>query len=241
MATTQDQGIQQAYMFAQGKPVMPVAGSTKYLLLQALINFYIQQWATEQGVDWQSLYQWFKTTTTPTSGITSTVTATDTFFLPIALISKTSKQEGDFVRVLWTNGVNETDYTIYPINKLYDNTYKVPGNGGYNKRRCAIVGSTLVFDTPFLSTSPEFGGTISVPGYGNPPVVANPTDPIVVDDPTWPIFMAAAEMDRNDVTKIQQYGNLIAMANDVMDQMKYNNLSQVEEVEANWRPLGSTT
>ena len=237
--TTQDQGIQAAYMFAQGKPVMPLAGTTKYVLLQSLLNWYIQQWATEQGVDWQSLYQYFTCTTTPTSGINAVVTPTDTFYLPIANISKISKQEGDFVRIVWTNGVQESDYTIYPITKLYDNSFKYNYvGGGYLRGRCAIVGSMLIFDTPFIATSPEIGGSIKVPGYGNPPVIANSTDPILIDDPTWAIYMSAAEMDRNDVTKQGNYGGLIAMATDVMQQMKEANLAQVEKIEQNWRPPG---
>lgn len=219
--------ITNAYLIATGKATPPASGTAKYTKLVALANLFTQNWASESGVDWKSL----RTVAT----VTGTVTATDAFALPTTL-GKLSRTEGDFVRILCTDGT-ETQYTIVPIERLYEEGSKVNATGNDT---CAVSGSNLIFNTPFQATDKEFGGTIYVPGYITPATLSAGTDVIQVDDPYWLVFAVAAEFVRTDLTRQDQYPNLIAQANNSMEGMKQDNESQREEVTATWRPLGET-
>lgn len=219
--------IANTYLLATGKTTTLTAGTTKYTKILALLNMFTQQWAGEVGVDWKSQRL--------VANVTGTVTATDTFAIPTTL-SKVSKTQGDFVRIVHTDGT-ESDYDIVPIERLYQESSKAQGGTG---NRVAISGSNLIFDVAFTATSPQFGGTIQVPGYKIPATLTAGSDTIEVDDPYWLCFMAAAEYVRNDITRVQQYPNLIAQANNAMEGMKNENNSQVETVSATWSPLGST-
>lgn len=219
--------IANTYLLATGKTTTLTAGTTKYTKILALLNMFTQQWAGEVGVDWKSQRL--------VATVTGTVTATDTFAIPTTL-SKVSKTKGDFVRIIHTDGV-ESDYSIVPIERLYNESSKAQGGTG---NRVAVSGSNLIFDVAFTASSPQFGGTIYVPGYKIPATLDDGADTIEVDDPYWLCFMAAAEYVRNDITRVQQYPNLIAQANNAMEGMKNENNSQVESVTATWSPLGST-
>ena len=224
--------IANTYLFATGKATPPASGTTKYSKILSLGNIFQQNWASESGIDWKSQRSTFT--------VSGTVTATDTFALP-ATLGKISKTEGDFVRILHTDGVTESDYTIVPIEKLYSDGPKVNSIGG---DICAVSGSNLIFATPFTTSSAQFGGTITIPGYVIPPTLVDGTDVITVDDPYWLCFMAAAEYVRTDLTRQAQYGNLIAQANNAMQGMKEDNNSQDETSTTNWSPgngLGGAT
>ena len=198
------------------------------------MNIYKDVWAQEPGVQWQSLRSW--------ASLAATVSATDTYALPTALVLgggtvKLSDQEGDYVRVIHTSGTEESDYTLVYDSKLYRDGPSVnnPGSIGINTSgNCARRGSNLVFDVPFTADSPEFGGTIKVPVYTTPADMVSstsaPTGTVSVDDPMFAVFMAAAEYVRNDVTKQNQYANLIAQATNSMYAMKENNMPQSDEV-----------
>lgn len=213
--------IQQTYLLAAGKATAP--STNNYNKILALGNMFQLTWANEQGIDWFSLRQ--------VSAI-GTVGATDTY--DMGDMGKVSSQEGDYVTILRLDG-KQSIYTIVPISKLYSMS---TGNAD---GLCARSGTTLVFDSAFLTTAPQFGGTINVPNYVTPDSLVNVGDEIQVDDPFWLCARSAAEYVRNDVTKQNQYGNLVALAVDSMDSMKEHNRSQREEVDmSEWRPLGQS-
>jgi hypothetical protein len=218
---TLSQFITRTYLMATGKITPPVAGNPKYDKLVALGNMYTEQWALESGVDWESLR------TTFTLG---TVSATDTYDLDPDM-GKLSSQEGDFVRI--TQPTQEYKYTIVPSTRLYDGEQKLLH---FDNHRCAVMGQSLVFAHSFLATDPQFGGTITTPGYANPDPLANPNDVIQVDNPNWLVQMCAAEFIRTDLVRQGQYPNLIAMATETMKSMKEQNESQQERVLALWTP-----
>ena len=216
--------ITTTYLFATGKITPPSSGTAKYNKILALLNLFTQNWASESGVDWKSLRTVF------TFG--ATVSAIDTYVLPTT-IGKLSKTEGDFVRILHTDGTTESDYTIIPIERLYDDDQKLNNAGG---NFCAVSGTNLIFKAAFTATSAQFGGTITIAGYAIPATLTTGTDVISVDDPYWLCFMAAAEYIRTDLTRQAQYPNLIAQANNVMEGMKSDNNTQREKAITNWRP-----
>jgi hypothetical protein len=227
-----DEAIQKTYLFASGKATMPAVGSTKYVKILSLLNTFKDVWAREPGTQWESIRS--------LQSLIPLVTATDTFALPTAVLNGTAKlstQEGDYVRVIWTSGTQESDFTLVKDSRLYRDGPSVnnPGSIGINTSgNCARRGSSLVFDVPFTATSPEIGGTIKIPVYTTPAdMVDSTTDPdgiVPVDDPYWVIYMAAAEFVRNDVTKQNQYGNLVNLAINCMEGMKEDNLTQQESV-----------
>jgi hypothetical protein len=231
---TVDQAVAQVYLRATGKVTPLTFGTTKYTKILALLNFYTQEWALEAGIDWNSLRQPFPI---------GTVTATDTFSLDTD-IGTMSQQEGDFVRISNIDGVSESEYTIVPPSRLYEDG-PVLLNGGIgcfnSKGTCAISNGNLVFSTPFLASNPEFGGTIKVPGFIIPPALVGISDQIIVDDPNWLVVKSAAEYDRNDVTRVQLYPALNDEAAVLMENMKDQNQSQAESAYTGaYRPLAST-
>lgn len=215
--------IQQTYLFATGKAVAPAVGTKNYVKILSLGNAFQKVWAREEGIDWNSLRGVFDI---------GTVSATDTF--DISSIPKLSNQEDDYVVITRTDG-KQSKWTIVPINKLQSTS---TGNAD---GICAKSGTDLIFKTAFASTSPDVGGTITVPGYNDPDQLVNPTDEVQVDDPYWLCFICAAEFVRNDITKQNQYGNLVANAINSMGGMKERNRSQREEVDTSeWSPLGQS-
>lgn len=230
---TVDQLVASAYLFATGKTTTLTFGSSKYVKILNLMNFFTQRWAKEADTNWASLRAIFT--------LASVVSATDTYPLP-ATIGVISNQEGDFVRIYHTDGINESDYTIVSAERLYNDAHTL-NNGGINLRNavgtCAQVGSSLIFSTPFTATSPQFGGTIKVPGFSIPPTLIAASDVVVIDDPQWLALRCAAEYVRTDITRAQLYPSLIDQANEAMDAMKNFNDSQRETVyTGSWSPPG---
>ncbi len=226
-----DTAIQKVNLLANGKGSSLAVDSTKYTKILQLLNMYKDVWAQEPGVQWKSLRA--------LTALSATVSATDTFAMPTAYVNKTGKlstQEGDYVRIKYDSATKETDWTLVKAERLYNNGPSVNNAGGYGvftNGNCAVIGNNLVFDVPFTANSVEFGGNIYVPLYITPDDMVSstiaPTGTVPVDDPMWVIFMAAAEYVRNDVTKQNQYANLIAQAVNSMNAMKEWNESQVED------------
>lgn len=191
---------------ATGKVTSLSATDTKYIKVKGIANYYINSWQNTPNVDWNSLYD-------PAYSI-GTVSATDTFDLDDD-IRKVSDTRGDYVRV------GEEAWAIVPADTLqrYDDSARV----------CAQVGRTLKFKTPFTSDSQFIGSTITVPVYLFVETLVNPNDEVPVDIPEWLVLMAAAEYVRNDVTKQNQYPNIVAEANQLLQRMVDDNDAQVNE------------
>lgn len=82
------------------------------------------------------------------------------------------------------------------------------------------------------------GGTIEYTTYNVPvePITKGQADGIVVDNPNWLIYMLAAEIARSDIVQAGQYGNLLALADNMMTSMK--NRQRGLRI-ANMRPWGN--
>lgn len=205
---------------ATGEVSTAANGDAEWNKVLGIGNFYLNTWASEPGVDWDSLY-------TPEYSL-GTVSATSTYDLDDEII-KISDQAGDIVRIDHTDGVGYSVYQIVNANQLkrYYEGNKATSHGNV----CAQVGRTLVFNKVFAATDPEFGGAITVPIYVAPEPLVNESDTVPVDDPNWLVVIAAAEYVRNDITLQQQYPNLITEANQLMQDMKNkNDTAQLQEI-----------
>lgn len=211
---------------ATGEVSTAANGDSEWSKVLGAANYYLNTWANEPGVDWNSLY-------TPESSL-GTITATDSFLLPTTAI-KVSDQAGDTVRIDYTNGTGYTIVNIVAANQL--KRYYTGNKTNYSENVCAQIGRNLVFNRKFKSTDPEFGGTITAPTYAAPTSLVNPTDVVLVDDPNWLVVICAAEYVRNDITLQQQYPNLVAEANAIMTDMKTNN-DTAQEQEIYRVPVG---
>jgi len=216
--------VNSVYLKSAGKIPTFTSGSTKWLKIVAIANGYIDAWQNEPGVDWSSLYD-------PAFSI-GTVSATDTFDLDTDEIRKLSDGRDDPVRIIHSNGTDYTDYEIVPANQLRSD-YR-------SGRYCAQIGPTLKFNRAFTSDDPQFGGTIYVPKYGFAEHIEADGDDVPVDDPQWLVLMTSAEYVRNDITKQNQYPNLVNEANNLMVSMKDANDAQINSVVTPWRPAGAS-
>lgn len=214
--------IAASYLKATGTVSTLTSSDSDWTKLLALANIYQQNWATEPGVDWVSLYS-------PAVSC-GTVTATDTFNLDSS-IYKISQNQDDFIRITWTDGTHYTDYTLVSPEELkhYD-------TGNY----VAKVGATLKFNNAFTASSSEFGGTIKVPAYILPATLSTSTDVIAVDLPNWLVTICAAEYVRNNLVKQNQYPNLLAEANELMKKMIENNKPQKQTLTKRAAAIGRT-
>lgn len=197
---------------ATGEVSTAASGDSEWEKVRGIANFYINTWANEPGVDWNSLY-------TPELSF-GAVTATDSFTFPAAAIN-VSDQAGDNVRIDHSNGTGYTDFEFVTANSL--KRYYLGNKATPLGDVCAQIGRNLVFNRRFVATDPEFGGTIKVPSYALPAPLVETTDLVPVDDPNWLVVVCAAEYVRNDITLQNQYPNLIAEANSIMSDMKSNN------------------
>lgn len=202
------EAIKKTYLMTDRKSTAP--STAKSDTITALLNFYKDVWADEPGVQWESLREVLDI---------GTVTATDSFELDD--VGKISKRDGDHVTITHTDG-RKSYYSIVPSTKLRD---------GHDESVCAVQGGSLVFEKAFTATSPQFGGTISIPQYTTPPDMTKATDVIPVDNPYYIIYRAAAEYVSNDVTKSYRAPDFIAQATEAMDGMKEANYAQIEEIE----------
>lgn len=197
---------------ATGKVSTLTPTDSNWLKLLAIANYYKNSWANESGVDWVSLY-------VPAISC-GTVTATDTFNLD-PTINKISQQEGDAVRINYATGTNFSDFALISPERLKE----------YNTNNyVAKVGAALKFNRTFKTTDAEFGGTINVPAYTIPDDMVLSTDVVPVDDPGWLVTITAAEFVRTDLTRQNQYPNLVSEANELMKGMIDNNNPQVTTI-----------
>lgn len=208
MNTTQF--VSAVYLRAERKLPTFVSGSSKWLNILGIANAKIDAWQNEPTVDWNSLYD--------ANYSIGTVSATNTFELDDE-IRLLSNESGDTITITHING-DTSEYETVKANQL-----KSYPSGNY----CAKVGRNLVFNRAFNSDDAQFGGTITAPVYLHAEHLVNDQDEVPVDDPEWLVTVTAAEYNRTDVTKANQYGNLINEANALMEAMKdANDQSQVE-------------
>lgn len=236
-SVTVAQAIANVYQRATRKVATLDISTGKGQQILGLLNFFQIDWANDSNTDWHSLRQIFT--------LPAVVTATDTFSLStLTTLSHLSRQEGDFVRVYHTDGVGESDYTIVDAQTLYNDGHQLNSIGqnvANANGTCAMVGTNLVFDRPFLATDPQIGGTIKLPGYKNVNTLAATTDIIQCDDPQWLEVRCAAEFVLNDVTRVQNYPTLKNEADSKYEDMIQANESQVDKVyQGGWALLGQT-
>lgn len=163
----------------------------------------IDAWAKE--ANWTSLYQ-----VVPIG----TVSATDTYELDDTL-RVLSDNPDDYIQIV--TDTQTINYTLVAPSELkrYD-------SGNY----CAKVGSSLQFNKVFTSDSPEYGGTINVPGYLYPDHLTKATDIVPVDDPNWLVQKTAADWVLTDITQKANYEPLLDAATNLMVAMKKNDSPQ---------------
>lgn len=204
--------VSSVYLKAERKLPTFVSGSSKWLVILGIANAKIDAWQNEPDADWNSLYN-------PKFAF-GTVTATDTYLIDstIRIISDTP---GDTITITHLDG-NKTEYRTVQASDL-----KRYQTGNF----CAKVGRNLIFNKAFLSTDPQFGGSITAPVYIYANHLVNDTDVVPVDDQQWLVTMTAAEYNRGDIVKQAQYPTLINEANALMDAMKSANEAETEEVE----------
>lgn len=204
-----DEFVAAVILRASGELSTAIYGDDDYKKVVQLANPKIDAWAKEDG--WNSLYD-------PAVDC-GNITATDTFDLDdsIRVVSDTS---GDYVQILKSDG-SKTNYQTVTPDEL-----KKYSSGNY----CARVGQTLIFNQPFTPDSPEYGGSLKVPGYlfANHLVKANDTVP--VDDPNWLVAATAADWVQTDYTLSQNREDFLAEANDLMVAMKRANSAQIKTI-----------
>lgn len=205
--------VQAVILKASGKASTLVSTDTKWIKIVAIANRQIRKW--ERLADWNSLYD-------PKYAI-GTVTTTDTYEFDDE-IRKLSDTAGDTVRVVASDD-SYTEWQVVNAERL-----KQYSSGNF----CAQIGRTLVFNKTFSSEDVEFGGSIQVPVYLYAELLTTSSSEVPVDDPEWLVCMTAAEYVRNDITKQNQYPNLVGEANELMDNMMDDNDGQIVEVYRSW-------
>jgi len=213
--------VNATYLVAEGKLPTFSSGSTKWLKILGIANNKIDTWASELGGNWNSLYS-------PKESF-GTVTNTDKYSIPDE-VRTISKESADTVRIVHLDG-RYTDYSVVPADELKSYDY------GYY---CAQIGRTLVFNHTFTAADPQYGGSIQVPVYLYASHLSADADEVPVDNPQWLVLVTAAEYNRNDLVKQNQYAPLVNEANAIMDSMKEDNSAQAEYVDTPWRPAGRT-
>ena len=102
-----------------------------------------------------------------------------------------------------------------------------------------VGGRYVVFNGNFMEDDPCYGGELFIPVYYKLGDMVNADDVVFVDDPYWLVTMCAAEYIRNDIVKQNQYGNLIAEANNLMTGMiRRNRAGQVRHIRGSFRNGG---
>lgn len=210
--------VSNVYLVATGKLPTFLSGSTKWLKIVAIANNKIDTWQNEDNADWNSLYS-------PNYAL-GNVTNTDTYDLDDD-IRQVSNVAGDTIVITHIDG-NTTEYETVDATDLKQHT-----TGNY----CAQVGQTLVFNHLFVSTDPQYGGSIAIPVFLFANHLQADTDTVPVDDPQWLVLTVSAEYVRNDIVKQNQYPSLVNEANALMNGMKSANEAQVKTLDRPWRPL----
>ena len=208
---TTSEFVQAVILKATGKASNLVSTDTKWIKIVSIANRQIRKW--ERVADWNSLYD--------PHYVIGTVSATDTYELDDE-VRKLSDTPGDTVRIVYDTDNNLfSEWQVVNAERL-----KQYSSGNY----CAQVGKNLVFNKTFKTTDTEYGGSIQVPVYLYAEPLTSASSEVPVDDPEWLICMTAAEYVRNDVTKQNQYPNLVQEANDILQTMIDDNDGQIVEV-----------
>lgn len=211
-----DAFVQAVYLLSEGELPDFDSNDEEYQTIVATGNLKIDEWANE--TDWASLYDGETTVGTVSAG-------KRTFDLPDEL-RKLSTTLGDSVVIRKDSQDYEYD-TVTP-----DDLRRIGG------RVCAKQGRSLVFAKAFSADDSQVGGTLLVPGYLYPEKLESASSTVPVDDPNWLVKITAAEIVRKDVSNQNQYANLVAEANALMENMKRDNTAQFNEVIAPWSPGG---
>lgn len=209
------------YLKAERKIPTFLSGSSKWNTILAIGNSKIDAWMTEPDANWDSLYDSIYPI--------GTVSATNTFELDDE-VRILSPAPGDYVIITHTDG------TISEYETVKAKDLKRYATGNY----CAKVGRNLVFSRAFTTSDTESGGTITAPVYRYAEHLINDNDEVPVDDPNWLVLATAAEYNRGDIVKQNQYPNIINEANALMEAMKISNEAQVEDAPRPWNPGGAT-
>lgn len=205
---------------ATGKATQITPSNAKWAKILGIANTYQKAWQHEPGQHWNSLYD--------RAYSVGTVSSKDAYDLDEE-IDMVSTAKGDNIYVE-TTGKQKIKHQLVS----YDDLQNYPA-GKY----CAVIGRQIVFNKTFSETDPEYGGKIYAPVFKNVEDLESADDDIQVDDPIWLVFMCAAEYIRNDIVKQNQYGNLIAEANNLMtDMIRRNRAGQVRHVRGNWHNAG---
>lgn len=198
--------MQEAYLLATGKTILPTAGSTKYDRLYGLCRKFHRDWAYERNVDWNSLNRLVP------AGI---VSATDTFALNSGTkVIRLSQRPGDYVRIVTASNVFQ--YQLNAASKLYQDRYG---------RSLSKVGQTIRFSKAFVATDQMVGGSIFVPAYVELSEITSVNDDLAIDNDAWLPAVVAAQYVLSDAGLSYQYPDLINQANEIMDGMKLDNQS----------------
>lgn len=210
---------------ATGKPTILPTTNTKWEKIRGIANYYQQAWAHEPGQHWRSLYN---------IELFDTITNASMYRFPSG-IDEVSTAFGDNIFVRTTGGEN------IEFELVDHDEFEQHPTGNY----CTIIGHDeadgrfIVFNGNFMDDDPCYGGELFVPVYYKLGDMVNPDDVVFVDDPYWLVTMCAAEYIRNDIVKQNQYGNLIAEANNLMTSMiRRNRVGQTRHIRGSFRNGG---
>lgn len=205
---------------ATGKATILEQTNAKWQKICGIANYYQNAWLNEPGQTWNSRYERARQI--------GTITSNDEYQLDDD-IREISTSKGDNVYISAKDG-SKIEFQLVDYDDLKN--YQA---GNY----CAKIGQNLVFNKRFATNDPCFGGKLFAPVYTSIEKLKNPNDTISVDDPWWLVTIVAAEYIRNDIVKQNQYGNLMAEANNLMTSMIQRNRSgQVRKVRGAWRNPG---
>ena len=205
---------------ATGKPTILASNNTKWEKIRGIANYYQQAWANEPGQHWNSLYERARQI--------GTISNNDEYDLDDD-IAEISTAKGDDIYVLADDG-SKIKFQLVNYDDLQNHL-----TGNY----CAKLGQTLVFNARFADDDPCYGGKLYAPIYHTIEDLEDADDDVVVDNPEWLVTMTAAEYIRNDIVKQNQYGNLVAEANNLMTSMIRNNRAgQVRHIRGSFRNGG---
>lgn len=205
---------------ATGKATALTQTNAKWQKIRGIANYYQNAWLNEPGQSWNSRYERARQI--------GTISSNDEYSLDDDIM-EISTSKGDNVYVL-TKDERKVEFQLVSYDDL-----KNYATGNY----CAKIGQSLVFNKQFAENDPCFGGKLFAPVYTSIEDLESPDDDVSVDDPYWLVTIVAAEYIRNDIVKQNQYGNLMAEANNLMTGMiQRNRGGQVRKIRGSWRNSG---
>jgi hypothetical protein len=210
--------ITNAWVRSNGELPTFTSGSDEWNYLLNLANYFIDQWANESGVDWNSLYD-------PAYAL-GTIGAGNTVEIDTGEVRKISQEYGDSIRIKHLDGTY-SDYDLISADEMQNHS---------GENVCARVGENLVFDHSFVAADAQYGGTVTIPAYLYPGKLTGDKSTVPVDNPNWLVAIVAADVARNDILRKDQYPILTGEANAIMERMRSDNEGQLQTVGLSWRP-----